>query len=323
MPDYSQDIQRAANAIKNGDNDSARALLQDILMNDPNNPALEQGWLYYAQVAENKEETIYCLQKVLEFNPNNQRARLDLAKLQGITLPPPSPPGKPASPAPARPRSTPEPAPKPSSPRRAIPKIPGLSQQNTYMILGGALLALCMLCGIGIFISLDSLNAASSPDPSLGLPTSTTLPPTPLPPTPLYTERADCICQQVDDYLIRTGERYNRLLIDINDVQAKMQANQADQVDYMVLNVNAQAIYKEQVADVAPPCLQTFQSKSNLLFWNWQQAMEFASAQNYDVARNFLNSFTEQGLGLKAEAGIIRGILQACPEMKKEEAPVF
>lgn len=308
MSDHSKQIQTAIESLNKGDKQTARQILEDILMADPNNPQLEDGWYAYARAAENKEEAIYCLQKVLEFNPNNQRAKLELANLEGRSFSPTL-------------ESSPKSSKKISSSQF---KIKGLSQQNTYILAGGAIVSLCLLLGVSIFIFYDFLKPPTSnntPVVIVELSPSTT-PEIPFT-TPTYAERADCVCNQVTDYLLRTGMRYESLLSDVQEVDNAIKNGRESAIDYAAFSEKAKIIYKEHIADVPPPCLQSFHSKSNLFFWNWQQAMEFAGTQNYEATKIFLDGFTAQVLGLEVEARKIRDILRGCPLINENTDPIF
>lgn len=69
---------QAITLVKSGQRREARSLLLEILKTDPEN---EQAWLWLSGVV-GKEKQIYCLEKVLSINPNNQTARKALVRLQ-------------------------------------------------------------------------------------------------------------------------------------------------------------------------------------------------------------------------------------------------
>jgi CheY-like chemotaxis protein len=66
-------------AAKAGDRLQARRFLHEVTRLAPTS---ELGWLWLAGVADGPEEAIYLLQKVLELNPGNERARAGLAWYQ-------------------------------------------------------------------------------------------------------------------------------------------------------------------------------------------------------------------------------------------------
>lgn len=80
-------LQAGVAACQAGEKELGRKLLGQVLEEDP---ASEQAWLWLAALAEAPDEAIAYLQRVLEINPENERA------LSGInyyrSLPPPTPP---------------------------------------------------------------------------------------------------------------------------------------------------------------------------------------------------------------------------------------
>ena len=81
-------LQAAIAAIKSGEKTHGKALLAEVLLNDPNN---ETAWLWMSGAVDEPEERRYCLEKLLSINPNNAAAQAGLARL-GIHPPPPSDP---------------------------------------------------------------------------------------------------------------------------------------------------------------------------------------------------------------------------------------
>ena len=73
--------QRGIAAAKAGQNDSARQLLQQSLRLDP---ASEPAWIWLASIARDRRERLFCFQKLLEINPQNETALKALASM-GIT----------------------------------------------------------------------------------------------------------------------------------------------------------------------------------------------------------------------------------------------
>jgi len=78
MDDDSSLFTRASQAAANGDKDTARNLLDELIVNQPDN---EQAWLLLADMVEDLNEVDDCLQHVLAINPQNQAARQKLATL--------------------------------------------------------------------------------------------------------------------------------------------------------------------------------------------------------------------------------------------------
>ncbi len=70
--DTNQILRKATLAAQVSDNVQARALLKEVIQQEPRN---EAAWSLYAEVAEKEEHSIYCLLKVLELNPSNELAK--------------------------------------------------------------------------------------------------------------------------------------------------------------------------------------------------------------------------------------------------------
>ncbi|MBW4438777.1 MAG: tetratricopeptide repeat protein [Pleurocapsa minor GSE-CHR-MK-17-07R] len=80
--------QQGITAAKAGRKDEARQLLQQSIRIEPNN---EAAWLWLASVARDKQERIFCLQKILEINPMNKQAREGLEQISEGSRPPAPP----------------------------------------------------------------------------------------------------------------------------------------------------------------------------------------------------------------------------------------
>src|SRR5262249_17495741 len=72
-------LQAAVAQAKAGHKLAARGLLREITEEDPQN---EIAWQWLATVAEGPEEAIDCLERALEINPENERARQGLRRYQ-------------------------------------------------------------------------------------------------------------------------------------------------------------------------------------------------------------------------------------------------
>jgi preprotein translocase subunit Sss1 len=71
-------LQQAVSFVQVGDKGSAVKILKEIVTKDPKN---ENAWLWLAACFDKRENKIRSLQKVLEINPNNQKAKQALDKL--------------------------------------------------------------------------------------------------------------------------------------------------------------------------------------------------------------------------------------------------
>ena len=74
-----QMMRQAIDAYKSGQKAEARRLLEQILERDASN---EAAWLWLSATAQTVEERRACLERVLELNPANERARRGLEHLQ-------------------------------------------------------------------------------------------------------------------------------------------------------------------------------------------------------------------------------------------------
>ncbi len=81
-------LQDAIDAIQAGDPTGGKALLAKLLLQDPSN---EAAWIWMSGTVEDVDQRRYCLEKVLEINPENATAKAGLARLgvqPPITVPP-------------------------------------------------------------------------------------------------------------------------------------------------------------------------------------------------------------------------------------------
>ena len=76
-------IKQAIEAIKQGNKSNARALLENVIKNEPNN---EEAWFLLAHVAQTQEQARSYLGRVININPNNERAKQQLEKLNATPL---------------------------------------------------------------------------------------------------------------------------------------------------------------------------------------------------------------------------------------------
>ncbi|MEP7289198.1 MAG: hypothetical protein ABI947_25885 [Chloroflexota bacterium] len=158
-------------AAKAGNKQSARLILEQVLELDDNS---ETAWMWYAMVVETVREKRICLENVLEINPNNQRAREALLRLE----PPPSsssvkPPPPPAAPLPPpRPQSSSD-----SSfvPRHAAPNVPVRRRSRIltlpFIVAGALAIGLIVL---GVYLLLNPSILQPTPPPN-GTPIETSI----------------------------------------------------------------------------------------------------------------------------------------------------
>ena len=94
-PNIEELLRQGVDAARSGDKLTARRLLQQVLLNDKNNIT---ALMWMASVVDTLEDRRAYLQRVLQVDPNNERAREALRRLGGV-------PAAAASPAPSRPPS--------------------------------------------------------------------------------------------------------------------------------------------------------------------------------------------------------------------------
>jgi hypothetical protein len=71
-------IQQAISEVKSGNKDAARKILSKVVVQEPNNA---RAWYLLSQVVDKPERAIYCLERVLKFEPNNVQAKGRLQNL--------------------------------------------------------------------------------------------------------------------------------------------------------------------------------------------------------------------------------------------------
>ena len=332
-------IQVAYEAAKKGDRPFARQILQDIVMSDRQSPDMESAWYLYARIAENREEAIYCLQKVLELNPGNERARRELEQLQGRQTSAPAAAAKSSTPA-FYPESEAAPASASSTPAfysesKAAParskkppqkKIFGMSR-NMLLLIGGGIIALCVVGVTLAFIIFSSFGAAPAAPaaPTITTTIEPTIPPTAtlVPPTPTLSGDPACICSDVNAYLERWAARYYTMM---NDRESLLQADKAgniEKADIGAISGNANNIYKEEMAELTvPSCLQSFHSTSATVFWGWQDAVNnYVNNRNAQAIIGFINTYADTDLPLFARD--VWETLPACPMPTYDSKPIF
>jgi hypothetical protein len=69
--DAQNTLEQAQHAAAQGDRKRARALLRQFMWLEPRN---ELAWLLFASVAQSKKDELYCFERVLRINPNNEKA---------------------------------------------------------------------------------------------------------------------------------------------------------------------------------------------------------------------------------------------------------
>lgn len=92
-------IQQGIEAGKGGDRAGAVRLLSGAVRDEPGNA---RAWYLLSQVIEGEDRARYCLERVLEIDPGNERAELRLKDLKEQESPPDLPTPKTVSPPQSR-----------------------------------------------------------------------------------------------------------------------------------------------------------------------------------------------------------------------------
>lgn len=137
-----QKLKDGVEAAKRGDRAAARLLLESVLADDPRN---EMAWIWLASTVTTLGERRRCLEKVLEINPGNSRAREALARLGGSSR--------------QRQTDEPEPAlPRAGAPRPAADAGPVVRRRRGPNLRNLALVALIVVSVVGAGLILSSLG---------------------------------------------------------------------------------------------------------------------------------------------------------------------
>jgi hypothetical protein len=102
--DLDQLFKEAVEAIRAGDKAAGRVKMMTVVQQDDMN---EQAWLWLSSVVETEEERIIALENALMVNPDNDKARRMLEKIQAKDQPAPRTP-QPPSPPPLQPSVLPD-----------------------------------------------------------------------------------------------------------------------------------------------------------------------------------------------------------------------
>jgi len=106
VADIEQQLRQAAQALRAGRKDDARALLMAIVDQQEHN---ERAWLYLSAAVDTLEEQQICLENVLTINPTNDKARQGLERVNAALAARQAPPAETYAP-PFLPDDVPQPA---------------------------------------------------------------------------------------------------------------------------------------------------------------------------------------------------------------------
>ncbi|WKZ38636.1 MAG: hypothetical protein QY328_10250 [Anaerolineales bacterium] len=74
-------IKQAIEAIKQGNKLNARTLLESVVKDEQNN---DEAWFLLAHVAQTQEQARIYLERAVNINPNNERAKQQLEKIRAL-----------------------------------------------------------------------------------------------------------------------------------------------------------------------------------------------------------------------------------------------
>ena len=286
MP-LSPELQEAVDTAKAGQLPEARAMLKQILRKDPTN---EAAWFLYAQIADTPEHAIVCFEKVLEYNPYNQRAREELNRLRPVKIL-----EKTASDKEWDYNTYME---KKEKEQAASRKRPGINR-NILLGIGG-------LVVIGLIIAGGFYFA-----PKL-FPAKPTIAPVRV--AVVWTPTGNpCNCDEVLPYAERTVQRYNDMMDDMNRVNVAIKDNNLGRSAVAADLAKAQARYNDQHGEKPSPCMDLFNKKMVTLFWNWQQALDAMQKGDNASANTFMQNIVDQAYDISTLLNQIEGQLNGCP----------
>lgn len=264
--DTTQQLQLAYEIAKAGDRPKARQLVREILEAEPNNDA---AWYLYAKIAGDRQKSIYCLEKVLEINPSHTRARQDLEKLTQI-------PQKDSFLSRGETKKTKG---KPS------PKLPVW----IWIVIAGFTGIVAIACIVYVVFA-----SATMPNPQTSLSITQQ-------PFVLSTPTSDCTCSNATNYMEKTFNRVDTISVQIMGIESAYSDGTIFQLNFAAFSSEAKAIYREQLGETPPSCLQAFQNKTISLLWNWQQTMEYVADGQYAAADLFIQGFMDDFSALESE----------------------
>ncbi len=129
--DVQQLLREGIEAARAGDKATARENFEKVVELDENN---ERGWYWLASVVETDEEKRVCLANVLVINPNNEKARAMMDKLE------------------TKKRQT----------AGDEEVMPGVSRRQLTLIGGGGAIAVILIVGIFLAITVSNNNRAAA-----------------------------------------------------------------------------------------------------------------------------------------------------------------
>jgi len=270
--DTSQQLRTAYESAKSGDRSRARQIVKEILEVEPNNDA---AWYFYARIAENRQKSIDCLEKVLEINPSHVRASQDLERFKRESTIFPNPKGKDLN----------------SHAGQGKP-----NKQRSKRLSGWIWIIVAGFAGVTAVACFGYIILAGALLPSVQHPSPITAQQ-----LIFSTPTSDCTCTRATGYLDKTFSRFDSISTQIMSIESAYEDDNLSQLNFAAFSSEAKTIYKEQLTESPPSCLQAFQNKAVSLLWNWQQTMEYAAGDQYDAADLFIQGFMDDFSALESE----------------------
>jgi len=284
MP-LSPELQEAVDTAKAGQLAEARSMLKQILRKDPTN---ESAWFLYARIADTPEHAIVCLKKVLEYNPYNERARRELEKLQPDKLL-----EKTASDKEWDYNSYMD-----KQETGAVKKKSGV---NRKLILGiGAVIVIGGIIAGGLFFARKLFPAQATVAPLraniASAPTTDT-----------------CSCAEAKAYSDRTLQHFNDLVDEMDAIGGALNNGSLGSDSVAAAMAKAELRYDEQRRETPPPCLEPFDKKIVIIFWNWQQALTSLQQGDNAAVISFVNDIVKQTNDIDVMVNQTNILLNGCP----------
>jgi tetratricopeptide (TPR) repeat protein len=286
MP-LSPELQEAVDTAKAGQLAEARSMLKQILRKDPTN---ETAWFLYAQIADNREHSIVCLKKVLEYNPYNERARQMLAKLQPEDIL-----EKTAS---DKEWDYDKYLEKQEKAQGVGRKKPGLNRNIVIGFVG--VLFIGGMMAVGFYFAPKLFP----PKPTIA----------PLKANIVWTPTPDtCSCDAARPYAERSVLRFGEMVDEMDLIGDGLNDGSLTIETAMAATANAQARYDSQRGETPPPCLEPFDVKMVNIFWSWQQALTSLQQGDNNAVIAFVNEIVLKASEIDMLLTDLDLQMQGCP----------
>ena len=228
--DTSQQLQTAYETAKAGDRPSARQMVKEVLKAEPKNDA---AWYLYAKIAETRQISVQCLEKVLEINPSHARARQDLERFKGKDF---TPPTSQASNLNAQAK------------QRISNEQRSKSSPIWLWIVVAGFVGIAVIACLGYFMLAGTLLPGMQPSS-----------PVTAQPLVLSTPTSDCTCARATSYLDSTFSRFDSISSQIMSIESATSEAEWYRLNFTIFSSEAKTIYKEQLTET--PLGQSHQNK--------------------------------------------------------------